>query len=37
LFQRVIADARRRMVSLSAVIRERLADHYRNERELERP
>ncbi len=30
LFQCVVADARRRMLSLSAVVRERLASHYRD-------
>jgi hypothetical protein len=30
LFRRVVTDARRRMISFSAVIRERLAEHYRD-------
>ena len=30
LFRQVVADARRRMISFSAVIRERLAEHYRD-------
>ena len=34
LFQHVVADARRRMISFSAVIRERLAEHYRDGEEL---
>jgi hypothetical protein len=37
LSQQVVADARRRMISFSAVIRERLAEHYRDEGEQERP
>ena len=37
LFQRIAADARRRLLSFSAVIRERLAEHYRDEGEQERP
>jgi hypothetical protein len=36
LSQQVVADARRRMISFSAVIRERLAEHYRDEGEQER-
>ena len=35
LFQQVVADARRRMISFSAVIRERLAEHYRDDGEPE--
>ena len=30
LFRQVVEDARRRMISFSAVIRERLAEHYRD-------
>ena len=30
LFRQAVADARRRMISFSAVIRERLAEHYRD-------
>jgi hypothetical protein len=37
LSKQVVADARRRMISFSAVIRERLAEHYRDEGEQERP
>jgi hypothetical protein len=42
LSRQVVADARRRMISFSAgaklrVIRERLAEHYRDEGEQERP
>jgi hypothetical protein len=37
LSQQVVADARRRMISFSAVIRERLAEYYRDEGEQERP
>jgi hypothetical protein len=35
LFRQVVADARRRMISFSAVIRERLAEHYRDGEEPE--
>jgi hypothetical protein len=35
LFRQVVADARRRMISFSAVIRERLAEHYRDDGEPE--
>ena len=35
LFGQVVADARRRMISFSAVIRERLAEHYRDGEEPE--
>jgi hypothetical protein len=31
LFRQVVGDARRRMISFSAVIRERLAEHYRDD------
>ena len=36
LFQCVVADARRRMLSLSAVVRERLITHYRDGEPVER-
>jgi len=35
LFRQVVTDARRRMISFSAVIRERLAEHYRDGEEPE--
>lgn len=35
LFRRVVTDARRRMISFSAVIREQLAEHYRDGEEPE--
>ena len=35
LFRQVVADARRRMISFSAVIRERLAEHYRDDGDSE--
>ena len=37
LFHCVIADARKRMISSSAVVREKLAEHYRDQEKPERP
>ena len=39
LYQHIERDARRRMISLSAVVREQLADHYRRQEPVgqERP